>query len=191
MKYTQNVIMGFMAAVMVFIISGCGNNFKCDDKDYAEQALNILFFSDASGKNELNLTIQKLGFEVGNIQLLNLDKDKKSSVCKVEIANSYVQKSVETFKSIQKGDAELPETDFTKTYFSVARLSKDALLIGLVANNLYEHTFNSKEIRDNFNIQDMQILIGIATIATQLASNGMTYKTYDNGAGDLMIEVLK
>ena len=40
------------SVVLVGLLSGCGNDYKCDSKDYAEQALNILFFGNAEGKND-------------------------------------------------------------------------------------------------------------------------------------------
>ena len=64
------------SVVLVGLLSGCGNDYKCDSKDYAEQALNILFFGNAEGKNDKKITLKSLGFEVGEITLMKLAKVK-------------------------------------------------------------------------------------------------------------------
>ncbi len=172
--------------VSIGVLSGCGNDYKCDSKDYAEQALNILFFGNAEGKNDKKITLKSLGFEVGEISLMKLDKDKKSSVCKANIINKSAENAIEIFKEARK-TGEIPDFDeATSAIFLLAQnAGADGMLSAMVGGELLK---NLKIPKEEITRDTLAGLLGIGAIALGLHTYGLAYRTYDNGNGDLMIE---
>lgn len=175
--------------VLIGVLSGCGNDYKCDSKDYAEQALNLLLFGNAEGKNDKKITLKSLGFEVGEITLMKLDKDKKSSICKANIINKSAENAIEIFKEERK-TGKFPDFDdfdeATRTLLYLAQnAGADGMLSAMVGGELFK---NLKIPKEEITRDTPAELLGIGAIALSLHTYGLAYRTYDNGNGDLMIE---
>ncbi len=179
------------SVVLVGLLSGCGNDYKCDSKDYAEQALNILFFGNAEGKNDKKITLKSLGFEVGEITLMKLDKDKKSSICKANIINKSAENAIEIFKEMRKTGKfpvrdEVDEvTDALVTLSLSLNAGADGMVSGMIGGELLK---NLKIPKEEMTSDTLTGFLGIGAIALGLHTYGLAYRTYDNGNGDLMIE---
>lgn len=172
--------------VLIGVLSGCGNDYKCDSKDYAEQALNLLLFGNAEGKNDKKITLKSLGFEVGDITLMKLDKDKKSSICKANITNKSVENAVGIFKEARKTGKSI---DFDEVTDALVVLGlnggEDGMVSGMIGGELLK---NLKIPKEEMTRDTLTGFLGIGAIALSLQAHGLAYRTYDNGNGDLMIE---
>lgn len=176
------------SVVLVGLLSGCGNDYKCDSKDYAEQALNLLFFEDAKGGNDKRITLKTLGFEVGEITLMNLDKDKKSSVCKAKITNKNVESALQLFDEFKK-TGKYPQHYDEDTKKILSRLTMNAGLDGIASGILAEELLRSLKIsKEEMSRDEYQVFLAMGVVALNLQAYGLAYRTYDNGNGDLMIE---
>lgn len=176
------------SVVLVGLLSGCGNDYKCDSKDYAEQALNILFFGNAEGKNDKKITLKSLGFEVGEITLMELDKDKKSSICKANIINKSAENAIEIFKEMRKTGKKPNFDEATDTLVTLSlslNAGTDGMVSGMIGGELLK---NLKIPKEEMTRDTLAGLLGIGAIALNLHAYGLAYRTYDNGNGDLMIE---
>ena len=171
--------------ILISLCSGCGNDFKCDNKDYAEQALNVLLFGNAEGKNDKNLSINNLGFEIGKITLMELSKDKKSSVCKVNVTNRNVEKAMQKFDAY-KNNKENNDDEVTNNFILLGAMSgADGLLAGFTGAELSK----SLKIQEDKMQQEAYLdLLKLGAIVLNIHAYGLAYRTYDNGNGDLMIE---
>ena len=164
------------SVVLVGLLSGCGNDYKCDSKDYAEQAL---------------ITLKSLGFEVGEITLMKLDKDKKSSICKANIINKSAENAIEIFKEMRKTGKfpvrdEVDEvTDALVTLSLSLNAGADGMVSGMIGGELLK---NLKIPKEEMTSDTLTGFLGIGAIALGLHTYGLAYRTYDNGNGDLMIE---
>ncbi|MCX2716899.1 hypothetical protein OQH61_04025 [Helicobacter sp. MIT 21-1697] len=178
------------SVVLLGLLSGCGNDFKCDNKNYAEQALNLLLFENAKGGEDKYITLKSLGFEVGEITLMELDKDKKSSICKAKISNTHLKTAFEKIQQARSGK------DITKGLDKEAQERMNAFAAAtndfgapLVMEELYQSIKGDRKQDEILSTpQDFITLYGIAKVAVKLFENGLAYRTFDNGNGDLMIE---
>lgn len=173
--------------ILIGLFGGCGNDFKCDNKDYAEQSLNLLLFGNAEGKNDKNFSIKNLGFEIGEITLIELNKEKKSSICKAKITNKNVEKAMQVFDAYKKGEGESRNLDEVTT--SLMGLGAMSGADGMVAGFTGAEFFKSLKIQeDKMQQQTYLDLLSLGAVALNLHANGLAYRIYDNGNGDLMIE---
>lgn len=175
--------------VGVFGLSGCGSNYKCDNKESAESALNLLLFENVAGSGDKNFTYQSLGFKISNdIMLAKLDKANKQSICKVQVSNKFVTQFAIDLRS---GNLEKIMEDKSKnksgTLQLVTGLMGDPAIMYL-AYDFYDAIYkNNEEIDGN----EAQGLAGMAVIAAKIVEKGISYRVYDNGNGDIMINVDK
>ncbi|BDB63676.1 hypothetical protein T36_0111 [Helicobacter cinaedi] len=76
----KKIIFGLGGLLFIGILSGCGgDDFNCESKEYAKEALNIILFDEREGSDDKNVTLETLGFEISGITLLKIDKDKKKA----------------------------------------------------------------------------------------------------------------
>ncbi|MCH5312970.1 MAG: hypothetical protein J1E28_01015 [Helicobacter sp.] len=183
----RKIIILVGSVVLIGLLSGCGNNFKCDNKDYAEQALNILLFGDAKGSNDKKITLKSLGFDVSEITLMELDKDKNSSICKANIINKNAEKAIALFKESRKSGEKPHFDETTEALANLGFSSKgvDGMLGGVIGGELLKNLNIPKE---EMTQETLVELLGVGFVALKLHAHGLAYRTYDNGNGDLMIE---
>lgn len=188
----KKILLGIGSLFLIGMLSGCGNSFKCDEKSYAEQALNILLFENANGGDDKHITLKSLGFEVGDIALVKFDKDKNESICKAQISNSHIEVATDKLRQLLKNGKDFTEgldkeaKERIKAFGALANFDIGA---PIVMEELYQSIKGNRTQQEVLGSPgDMLTLYGIAKIATQLSENGLAYRTYDNGNGDLMIE---
>lgn len=180
--------------VGVFGLSGCGSNYKCDNKESAESALNLLLFEKATGSGNKDLTYQSLGFEISDdIMLSKLDKANKQSMCKVQVGNKILTQFAIDFQNqnteaLGAREKNIENNEYLQRVIGeVAFKMRDPAIIYL-ASDFYKAIYKNNEQVD-FN--EAQIIVGIAIMAAKIVENGISYRVYDNGNGDIMINVDK
>lgn len=171
------------------LLSGCGSNYKCDSKEYAESALNLLLFQNSAGSGDKDLTYQSLGFEISDdIMLAKLDKANKQSICKVQVSNKFV---TQLAKDLRSGNLRQIMQDKSKNKSEnlqmVTGLMGDISIMYL-AFDFYDAIYKNNEEVD---YNEAQALAGMAVIAAKVAVDGISYRVFDNGNGDIMINVDK
>lgn len=178
----------------VFGLSGCGSNYKCDNKESAESALNLLLFESAAGSGDNSLTYQSLGFEISDdIMLAKLDKANKQSICKVQVSNKFLTQLAQDFQNQNKEALGAREKNIEKNEVlqlvigEMAFKMRDPALIYL-ASDFYKAIYKNNEQVD-FN--EAQAIVGVAIMAAKIVEKGISYRVYDNGNGDIMINVDK
>lgn len=178
-----------ICGIILIFFSACGE-YKCDSKEYAESALNLTLFGKVEGNMEhKEWNIKNLGFHLGDVAMLKLDKDNKQSICKVNITNSFVDNVTKNHES-KDNDSLIQnmtqaEKDRISVFLSASRYNSQ---LAMVMNDIYKSLkLDTKEAVPN--PQDLSIIMAYALVAFKLHNDGMTYITYDNGNGDVMIKV--
>ncbi len=183
----------------VFGLSGCGNNYKCDKKEYAESALNLALFGKATGSDDKNITLQSLGFEISDdIIIARLDKDKKQSVCQVKVNNKILAKAIDIEKQMQQsievrdklwkehiGTIPEPYGDIFSDYLMRINSLSAATLIAM--EDFYKIFYGQKAVDDPVAVT--QLIYTLAMLANKYAysNEGLAYRVFDNGNGDIMV----
>lgn len=174
------------AGVLGLGLVGCGDTYKCDDKEYAKQALNLALFNDTQG--DKNITLEKLGFKPGDITLIKLDKDSKSSVCKAVFTNTFTEKFIENSKdrNVDKLKAQIANDSKAKERVEGFTLLTYDALGAYLMNDFYNALYKNDE---EIGIGDAQLLYAISLVSIVLQQKGLVYKVSDNGNGQALIEV--
>lgn len=101
----KKIILGLGGLLFIGILSGCGgDDFNCENKEYAKEALNLILFDERDGSDDKNVTLETLGFEISDITLLKIDKDKKKSVCRAEFSNIHINTALEKIQQLQNSE---------------------------------------------------------------------------------------
>lgn len=195
----RKLVVLIIGLIGVFGLSGCGSNYKCDKKEYAESALNLALFGKATGSDDKNITIQSLGFEISDdIIIARLDKDKKQSVCQVKVNNKILAKAIDIEKQMQQSIEvrdklwkehidTIPEPygDIFSDYLMRINSLSAATLIAM--EDFYK-VFYGQKVAEN-PVEVTQLIYTLAMLASKYAysNEGLAYKVFDNGNGDIMV----
>ena len=181
-----------LVVVGVLGLSGCGSNYKCDKKEYAESALNLALFGETKGSGDKSITIQSLGFEIGDdIVIAKLDKANKQSICQVKVNNKFLERALEIERQMKQ--SKEMDDKLTKEYietipepYSLLFLQQSGSVAATIAmSDFYKVYYKNKS---RLSPDEISILHAFVLVANKYAyAKGLVYRVFDNGNGDIMI----
>ncbi|WP_394953638.1 hypothetical protein [uncultured Helicobacter sp.] len=187
-KYMWLLLFGCVA----LFVSGCNDNYVCDDKKIAEQALNLAFLSDTQGLKEdedhRKATAKDVGFSIKDVTLMKRNDSEKTSVCKVEVSNKFVAKVAEAAKNKNFDAIEQGFDTKENERVSGFTIMTNDLVGAYLMNDFYKVLYkeNKEEVLGASGIRG---LYALAVAAVAIEKKGLVYKVSDNGNGDILIEI--